>query len=95
MRSILLATCIAVGATSIAFVTPVRAEVTVSVPGVAVETGRDDHRVDRRDSMRHDDVHVDRHDSMRHDDVVTDKSKSVSHDGDRTTVRKSSDTVVR
>jgi len=89
MRSILLATCIAVCAASTAFVTPVRAEVTVSVPGIAVETGRD-HDFDRRD--HHD---FDRRESMKHDDVETDKSKTVSHDGDTTTMRKSSETTIR
>jgi len=77
----ILATCMAIGASGGAFVTPVRAEVTVSLPGISVETGRDDH--------------VDRRESTRHDEVVTDKSKSVSHDGDTTTMRKSSETTVR
>lgn len=61
MRSILLAACIAVGAASTAFVTPVRAEVTVSVPGIAVETGRD-HQVDRHESSREEPT---RHDTVR------------------------------
>jgi hypothetical protein len=81
MRSILLATCIAFATASTVIVTPVRAEVSVSVPGIDVEAGRDHH--------------VDRHDSMRHEDVETDRSKSISHDGDRTTIRKSNETTVR
>jgi hypothetical protein len=81
MRSILLATCIAVGAASTAFVTPVRAEVAVSVPGVTVETGGDHHG--------------DRRESTRRDEVSTNRSKSVSHEGDKTTVRRSDETTVR
>jgi len=81
MRSMLFVTCIAVGAASTAFVVPVRAEVAISVPGVTVDTGRDDH--------------ADRRDFKRHDDVTTEKSKSISHNGDRTTVRKSDETTVR
>jgi len=54
MRSILLATCIALGTVSAAYVAPARAEVDVRVPGVAIETGRD-HRVERREPVRRDD----------------------------------------
>ena len=58
MRSILFATCIALGTLSAAYVPPARAEVDVRVPGVAIETGRD-HHVDRREPVRRDD-HCDR-----------------------------------
>jgi len=61
MRSMLIVTCIAVCFVSTSFVAPARAEVTVSVPGIAIETGRD-HHADRRESFRDERM---RHESVR------------------------------
>jgi len=58
MRSIFLASCIALGTLSSTHVLPARAEVDVRVPGVAIETGRD-HLADRRELVRRDE-HCDR-----------------------------------
>jgi hypothetical protein len=51
MRSILLAACLAIGASTVALVAPAQARVDINLPGVHIDSGR--HHRDWHDWHRH------------------------------------------